>query len=138
MRTALFLACPFAMFAAGCQSTHEYWDVPPEETAGEAEAGDADEDAAEADDDAAEADAPVGTASCSAVLTCMQACPDTSCVDTCQTTVCPANADELDALMVCVERDCTTQCADFSDPACETCVTTSCATEGFACFGASC
>jgi hypothetical protein len=138
MRIALFFALSFALFAAGCQSTHEYFDAPADETAGETDAADVDPDAGEVDPDATEADAPVGTETCSAVLTCMQACPDLTCVDACRATVCPANADELDALMVCVERDCATPCADFSDPACTTCVTSACGTEGFACFGAAC
>jgi len=129
MRTALFLACSLPLLAGACQSTHEYWDAPGPE---------ASDGAGETDDDAGEADAPVGAATCSEVLTCMQACADMTCVDACGLTVCPANIDEVEALMACVERDCVTQCADFSDPACTTCVTSACSTEGFACFGASC
>ncbi|MBI5488829.1 MAG: hypothetical protein HY905_15960 [Deltaproteobacteria bacterium] len=136
MRTALFAACSLALLP-GCESTHEYFDIGAAEAdavaeAGDAEAGETDEDAAETDD------APVGTEPCSAVLTCMQACSDTPCVDACQATVCPANADELGALMSCVERECATECADFSDPACTPCVTGACLAEGSTCYAATC
>jgi len=123
----LALAAALALAPAGCESDHTFYDV----------AG----DTAEVVDTDDEADGEVevtGTASCAQVLTCLQACTDTPCIDTCRGTVCPANATQLDALMTCVTDHCAAECADFTASGCMTCVTGACMTEAGACYGATC
>jgi hypothetical protein len=130
--------------SAGCESDHTYYDVAADTLdvpdAAEGTEGDGDETPSEAGD--AEDEAPVDSGpplSCAEVLTCLQGCgTDGACVTACQTRVCAANTTLLDALMTCIDANCATECADRSSTDCSNCGTSSCATEGFACYTATC
>jgi hypothetical protein len=130
------LALALALALAGCESDHTLYDAELDtaEVADSGEATDGDEDGGEADG----APEVVGTDTCAEVLTCIQACADTPCIDGCRAAICPAGATELGDLMTCVADHCETACADFTASGCMTCVTGSCMTQATACYTATC
>ena len=120
----LLALAAFALCApAGCESEHTYYDVEGETS--------------DAPDDAPDDSGP--PLSCPEVLTCLQGCgTDDACVTACRTRVCAANTTVLDALMNCIDTYCATECVDRSSTDCQNCGTSSCSTEGLACYTATC
>lgn len=105
------------LLGAGCESTHETFDV-----AGDTSGGDG--------------GPPL---SCAEVLTCASGCAgDTTCEDACAARVCAAASAALDALEACQTDHCATQCADPTSTDCIGCMSTNCLTQYSACTAASC
>ena len=114
--SVLFLA---GVFAVGCESTHEYFDVGEDPGA---EGGDA-----------------LPELTCMEVITCAADCGgDATCEDACAARVCAGSSGALDALETCQTDHCSTECADPSSTDCASCMMAACMTEYTTCSTATC
>lgn len=89
-----------------------------------------------------------GTAACGGTLSCLEACGRittgglgggaSECEQTCMVSSCPSASGVVLPLTSCLKSSCQTQCATPSDPACTTCMQTSCASQYSACQAHTC
>jgi hypothetical protein len=89
-----------------------------------------------------------GTATCSATLSCLQACGKItfgslntaapSCEQTCMVDSCPTATGSLMPLLSCVKSNCATPCGSAASAACTSCIASSCASQASACQAQTC
>lgn len=78
-------------------------------------------------------DCTCGGDTCGQVLNCFYGCTDLLCPNTCLNTGCAAAQAQMNALLTCAATSCLMSCLNPSDPACATCLGTSCGDELMAC-----
>jgi hypothetical protein len=92
-----------------------------------------------------------GGATCSATLSCLQACPSAgnsggmgpaanvpSCQQSCFVQSCPSASDPLLGFVNCLDNSCKSQCATPSSSTCASCVASNCGTQYQACQSHTC